>query len=312
MPPPPRRPTTRARPLPHDAAYAERGRRQAERKAQEHQRARAEREARGEVRIQPCVPAVHEDLIRDLVAALCAALNEGRSPEQILSWQPAPTANTASVRPSKPAATLPARGNRAHRRRSRQEEGVDDPAARRGQGLLVRRRAQSQRWAARKKAAGFMRISLVVPRVLRATILDILAQIRARLTEGLLPTIGGTAAGSAETTELPAAETSAEASVATLSCAPTFPGTGEQGAQGATGGETPSRPTDGDPATQVPSLGCPRGLPSHDAVLSGSEPRRLEAFLLADRAEKRSPLFDDIHMLDWLAGSRSSVSGSGG
>ncbi|MCZ0962393.1 hypothetical protein [Paracoccus benzoatiresistens] len=308
-----RPPKSRARPLLREADFAARGRRLAERKARDHLRACADREARGEVQIWSWVPAVHAELIRSLVPALGAALDAGCPPRQILSWPENSNAKAkasdttqahAGARVAPDVTGMPSDG-------SGESAGPDDPAAWQGAGLKARRRAQSRRAAARKKNLGLKRVSFVVSKAHKATLTILIGKIIEGLQDGLVPRVeSSAAAGIVPAGIVPAepwlertrADTRADGSGTRSSADHQRQQIGKQHEHDTREGQEPGkRVEDRSTATGVASRSSFAGLSDdwHGARTVWAD----EALPRTVTERQSSPLFDDIQALDrrgWL------------
>ncbi|SDL75811.1 hypothetical protein [Paracoccus chinensis] len=203
MPRLPARSKTIARPVLSESDHAARGRRLTDRKAAEYRRTRDRQAARGEVEFSTWVPEAHAALIRTIVMEICRAHQAGWTSSPILSWE---LAEAMPASQSEPSQTDTPPGHETC------GEGADDPAAWRGMGLTLRRRAQARRARDRKRAAGLTRIRLIVPQALKPDVSKMVGEIRAGLEEGLLPRLSAAPTveqisnprHAGETTEVPA------------------------------------------------------------------------------------------------------------
>ncbi len=269
----------RVRPFMTQADYAARAKRQSDRKAQQYQRARDRQAARAEVELWRWVPAVHAELIRDLVADICAELYKGRPPQQIMS----PAAWPAGL-PRPDTGLWPT---------TSEDYPADDPARWRGAGLRARRNAQSRRATARKRAAGLKKVRLVAPEIFTPAVSLLLTQIIAMLTDGLLPTIApsdpGRVGSSATAQDKPAVQAGTPRTSPAGSSTPSralAPPTAQRGDTEAPDPQTPQASQ--APRSRPARASSPRGIPSASVAI---RPNKLPC---PDRTDDCSPLFNDI------------------
>ena len=306
--------TAVARPVLRAAEYAARGRRQVERRAAEYRRARARREEAGDVELWAWVSAQHAGLIREVVAVCCRRLQAERGTAFILVLEPAPAAGgdpaglsggpaPSEGRQGPPDARADGDGG-DHDRDSDPGPDPDDPALWRGTGLFERRRAQARRARGRKKAAGLVRIRLVVPADLKPEVALLLDEIRDGIAAGLLPVIESVPPGEDPAEEKPPVnQTETRSTRPSPLPRPDGPPPEESQAipetvcQDGVGGAHPAQhgvaAESGSPHAE--------GAPCRDR--RASEP--LPGHLRADRAaadEEESQLFDDIQALARLPG----------
>lgn len=302
-------PKSRTRPLLREADFAARGRRLAERKAQDHLRACEHRDARGEVKIWVWVSVTHAELIRSLVPVLGAALDAGCPPRQMLFWEAAGAraGNTTLAKAGPPVAP-----DREEVTSGWSDESgvLDDPAAWQGSGLKARRRAQSRRAAARKKAQGLKRVSFVVSKDHKATITSLISEIIKGLKDGLVPRITKFVAAGMEVVEpLPeggGADTNAEGSGTRSAAGHERPQVGKQHEHDTPEGREPGKPADDcctatGPTSRSSSAGSSDSGHGARTVWIDTAPSQSVA------EGQASLLFDDIKALDRLGWLKKDI-----
>lgn len=294
-----------ARPMLPEPDQAARRRRLAERKAAEYRRACQRRAARGEAALWAWVPEAHAELIRNFVTVCVTELDKGHSLQQILPWPKSGAARTGVISPLEPDAPLSVRVEGAQSDDPAEGSNADDPAVWQGTGLKARRRAQGRRAAKRQKSAGRKRIRLVVPAAVKPVISEMLEQLLAGLSEGLVPRVDVRALVHEVTMAVPPCDPSTGASFP-ASPAPICLATKGRNATGETDLQSSASQAGEAPQAQGPPSACLHAAAPRRVICPRTGSRRDETARLPESVEDHSPLFEDIRAYDRLARSMAA------